>query len=275
MADGHSLVAELHQRGLMGAVEIVVPNSPAAEQMIEMMNKHMGAFLFYYLTTVALLPESFVQALLIKSVDPGLLHDIKLCKWNKDARVVLTVKDQKEDQKQKEFEEATWYQDAVSKYDNGGDKNKKQGDMSEYAAPEAMYNLDEDKSVKTIHGRNDNRRYAGTKGAPVINLGEKFNGEKEGVEINRDTEEDDDMSAISQLSHSEMVKRYKEMKIKLKGSAPNDQDSKLHDNDSVIDVDDSSSSSSGSSSSSSGSEDGSASSSSVDSLTPKHAASSG
>ena len=39
MYDGHSLIAEAHQRGHMGSADIVILNTPKAETMVEMMNK--------------------------------------------------------------------------------------------------------------------------------------------------------------------------------------------------------------------------------------------
>ena len=40
MDDGHSLISEAHQRGHMGSVDIVIPNTPEAETMVAMMNKN-------------------------------------------------------------------------------------------------------------------------------------------------------------------------------------------------------------------------------------------
>ena len=41
MDDEHSLIAEAHQRGHMGSVYIVIPNTPEAETMEAMMNKQL------------------------------------------------------------------------------------------------------------------------------------------------------------------------------------------------------------------------------------------
>ena len=38
LANGTSLIAEVHQRGPMGAVDVIVPNILEAEAMILMMN---------------------------------------------------------------------------------------------------------------------------------------------------------------------------------------------------------------------------------------------
>ena len=43
MDDGHSLITEAHQRGHMGSVDIVIPNTPESETMVAMMNKQLPA----------------------------------------------------------------------------------------------------------------------------------------------------------------------------------------------------------------------------------------
>ena len=50
LSDGTSLVAEVHQRGPMGSVDVVIPNIPEAEAMLLMMNRHFPAFCVHYLT---------------------------------------------------------------------------------------------------------------------------------------------------------------------------------------------------------------------------------
>ena len=49
--------------------------------------------------------------------------------------------------------------------------NKKKS-KSKYAAPEALYDLDREQSVETIHERNDHR-YVGSPGAATLDLSKK------------------------------------------------------------------------------------------------------
>ena len=42
MQDGHTLFGEIHQGGPMMNVDVVVGNTPAAETIVEMMNKHVA-----------------------------------------------------------------------------------------------------------------------------------------------------------------------------------------------------------------------------------------
>ena len=63
MDDRHSLIAEAHQRGHMGSVDIVIPNRPEAETMVEMMNKQLPAYITFYLDALGM-DEDFIRKLL-------------------------------------------------------------------------------------------------------------------------------------------------------------------------------------------------------------------
>lgn len=63
LADGTSLIAEVHQRGPMGTVDVIVPNIPEAEAMLLMMNQHFPAFCLHYLTEKGM-DKKFVMELL-------------------------------------------------------------------------------------------------------------------------------------------------------------------------------------------------------------------
>ena len=66
MEDGHSLIAKAHQRGYMGSVNIVIPNTPEAETMVEMMNKQLHAYLMFYIEDQGL-DKGFVRKLLTRA----------------------------------------------------------------------------------------------------------------------------------------------------------------------------------------------------------------
>ena len=70
MNDGHSLIAEIHQRGPMGTVEVIVPNTAEAESMVLMMNRHLPAFCLHYLTTKAGMSDVFVKTMLKEACCP-------------------------------------------------------------------------------------------------------------------------------------------------------------------------------------------------------------
>jgi hypothetical protein len=50
LSNGHQLLAEIHQSGnVMGSVQVVIPSTPEAKQMILMMNKNFPAYMGHVL----------------------------------------------------------------------------------------------------------------------------------------------------------------------------------------------------------------------------------
>ena len=66
MDDGHSLISESNQRGHMGSVDIVIPNTPEAETMVAMMNKQLPAYLTFYLNNIGM-DKYFIRKLLTRA----------------------------------------------------------------------------------------------------------------------------------------------------------------------------------------------------------------
>ena len=92
MEDGHSLIAKAHQRGYMGSVNIVIPNTPEAETMVEMINKKLPAYLKFYIEDQGL-DKGFIRKLLTRACCPALLHKISSCEWDKATKVLTTPGD--------------------------------------------------------------------------------------------------------------------------------------------------------------------------------------
>ncbi len=63
LKDGTPLVAELHQRGLQGPVDMVIPNSGKAEARFEMFNKQPAGYLYHVLPMFRA-TETFTKSLL-------------------------------------------------------------------------------------------------------------------------------------------------------------------------------------------------------------------
>jgi hypothetical protein len=76
--DGTSLVAELHQRGPQGPVDMVTPNSGEAEAHFEMFNKQPTGYLYHVLPTFGA-TETFTKSLLRRSMDAGLATKAPKC----------------------------------------------------------------------------------------------------------------------------------------------------------------------------------------------------
>ena len=75
---GHSLIAEAHQRGHMGSVDIMIPNTPEAETMVAMMNKQLPAYLTLYIDDLGM-DKDFIRKLLTRICCPALMHKINSC----------------------------------------------------------------------------------------------------------------------------------------------------------------------------------------------------
>jgi hypothetical protein len=150
MSDGHSLIAEIHQRGPMGLVEVIIPNTAEAESMILMMNRHFPAFCYHYLTTHAGMGDVFVKALLKDACCPTLFATINQCQWDAATNSITTEEQVEEERRMAEFEKAAWYRDEFGKHMVTNLKKVKK-----YTDPEALYDLDGERSVKTLNARND------------------------------------------------------------------------------------------------------------------------
>ena len=179
-----------------------------------MMNKNVAAYLINYLPQQGI-PETFVRALLKKSVEPELLATASECKWNSETWELTTAEELKDDSTRKDIKKAAWYKNETGRHMKEAKKKKEK----KYADPANLYDLDGDRSVKTIHERNDHR-YAGDSGAPVIDLSDKF---KDSTQKDKDDvidldEEESVMSNMSEKSSDNTTQ----------GSAPNKDNDKSH-----------------------------------------------
>ena len=105
------------------------------------------------------------------------------------------------------LEKAAWYKDEFGSH--MADKNKRE--KKEYAAPEMLYDLDGEHTVKSLSER-PGKGYAGTPGAATINL----RGHRNPEVVNLDKEDDDDMSALSTKSKEELIAILRKGKISSK-----------------------------------------------------------
>ena len=114
LSDGTSLVAEVHQRGTMGLVDVIVPNIPEAEAMLLMMNRHFPAFCVHYLTEKGM-DKKLVMELVREVCCPTLVGSIKECQWDSATRTITTAAQIEEDARMQEMEKAAWYWDEFGK----------------------------------------------------------------------------------------------------------------------------------------------------------------
>ena len=107
MTDGHTLFAELHQAGAMACVDVVIGKTSEAEEMVEMMNKNVAAYLSNFLEE-ATLPVAPIKPLLKVSVDPSILLDVGNCKQDANTRP-LTTPSEAVNTESLALEQAAWY----------------------------------------------------------------------------------------------------------------------------------------------------------------------
>jgi hypothetical protein len=149
-----TLIAEVHQAEAGGAVQLVYPNRPEAEAMILSMAKNPAFFLQNFLTDMGVHPE-FVTEVVNTYCDPAMIHEGASCKWFEDTSTLLTEEELEEEEEGGALGNQEWFVDVVkqfeelSKKDGAGKKNKN------YAAAEALYDLDAERSVKTMHEKHD------------------------------------------------------------------------------------------------------------------------
>ena len=158
MSDGTSLIAEVHQRGPLGSVDVIIPNTPEAEAMILMMNRHFPAYCFYYLMGAGI-DADFVKELIREACCPSLVSKINECTWDAEKKSIITAEQAEEEARLLELENAAWYKDEFGKHMVDKMKQLKKS----YTDAEALYKLDGERSVKTLHARNDPEEAAAKK----------------------------------------------------------------------------------------------------------------
>ena len=166
MSDGCAAIAEAHQSAISKPTHLIVPNTPEAERLVGMMNKNLLAFLYYTLVNHGL-PELLVEDLLEHSCEATMLATKHCCKWDKVNRI-LTTDDLVQAEKAMAFKEAAWFKDEFGLL--GKNAIRKQ---TRYTVPEALFNLNDARSRKTIHDPHKKPQVKEGPNAPVGTLPRK------------------------------------------------------------------------------------------------------
>jgi hypothetical protein len=90
--DGSPLCAEIHQQGLLGQVNMVIPNTSDAEARFEMLNKQPARYLYHVLPIFRVL-LTFIQEILCQSMDPAVAMEAPLCTWDNETGILTTPQD--------------------------------------------------------------------------------------------------------------------------------------------------------------------------------------
>jgi hypothetical protein len=132
-------------------VHIVIPNTPEAKRMVLMMNKNFPAYIGNVLKDQGL-PEGFLFELVKQLCCPVMVSEINQCTWDSDTGSLTTKQDAESNINEEDLEKALWFKDAFADLEiaSNGRAKKKQA-----PPPERLFNLDGDRSIKSIHQCNE------------------------------------------------------------------------------------------------------------------------
>jgi hypothetical protein len=191
LKDGTPLVAELHQCGPQGPVDMVIPNTGKVEARFEMFNKQPAGYLYHVLPTFKA-TETFVKSILRKTMDAGLAMEAPRCKYDAAMQILTTSHDAQQVSVLSDVCSLPFFQDidAIKRATGVTKKGKK-----EHTAPKMCFQLGSARSVQTVHGANDGKYTKDA--APGVELGlgtkasaaKKLNAEQPAIKI--DSTDDD------------------------------------------------------------------------------------
>jgi hypothetical protein len=134
--------------------------------MILMMNKNVPAYVGNVLKDQGM-PEAFLMELVKKSCCPTQISDMASCIWDSDSGTLTTQQEEAEDKNRVVLETASWFKDAFADLGSTIDgKSKKPA-----PPPESLFNLEEDRSVKTVYHRHEEVQEATTAGNTPLRKG--------------------------------------------------------------------------------------------------------
>ena len=136
---------------------VIVPNEAETESLLLRLNLQLPAFLLNYLPKHTDMPREFVETLLKKLCDAQLINKSYNCKWDEDSWVVTRPDDENAQQKEAERTKDKWYANIVSNH-----LAVNQTPLRPHTAAQALYDLDAEKSVTTIHTKKKSSRKQAT-----------------------------------------------------------------------------------------------------------------
>jgi hypothetical protein len=192
LSSGHQLIAEIHQSlEPMAPVQAIVPNTHEAEHMIVMMNKNFPAYVGNVLRDQGL-PEDFLMELFRQNCCQTMISEIQSTSWDSETGTLTTAKELAQDKTIADLEKAAWFKDAFF------DLNLKQsskGTKQPVPPPEALFDLDGERSIKTIHKCHMHQTTT-TTGSPPLKKGTR-----ELVNMTDSEDEDSASSSDDEGSH--------------------------------------------------------------------------
>ncbi len=170
LQDSSPLCAEIHQRGLLGQVDMVIPNTADAEACFERFNKQPAGYLYHVLPTFGA-SLTFIQEILRRSMDPAVVMGAPQCTWDNETSILTTPQDNQVEGILSDVCSLPFFQDVLAV--TRAAEVSKLGRKKEHTALEMCFRLGDDCSVQTIHGANDGKYTKTTKPGAEPGFGTK------------------------------------------------------------------------------------------------------
>jgi hypothetical protein len=150
LPDSTPMCAELHQRGPQSLVDMIIPNTLAAEICFEMFNKQPARYLYHVLLTYGS-SDLIIRSLLRCSMEAGLTTEAPMCTYDSHTRILTTPGDMAQDGVLSNVCSLPFFQDVLAEklVADASKKGKKT-----YTTPEMCFHLGSARSVQTVHGSN-------------------------------------------------------------------------------------------------------------------------
>jgi hypothetical protein len=168
LPEGSPLCTKIYQQGLLGQVDMVIPNTADAEARFEMFNKQPAGYLYHVLPNFGAL-LTFIQEILRWSMDPAVAMEAPLCTWDSEPSILTTSKDNQIDGILSDVCSLPFFQDVLAATRVAVGRNS--GRKDEHTAPDMCFRLGSDCSVQTIHGANNGKFTSTTKPGTVPGIG--------------------------------------------------------------------------------------------------------
>jgi hypothetical protein len=126
----------------------MIPNTPEAKTMAEKMNVQIAAWCHFYWKDMKPGAEKFYHKLIDRAFNQVLRHEISLCTWDAETKVVTSPRAMTKMAAIAEFEQQDWVQHLT------GGGSTLHGTAKQHVDPNVAFPFEDNFSVGTIQGAN-------------------------------------------------------------------------------------------------------------------------
>ncbi len=151
----------------------MIPNTPEAKTMAEKMNVQIAAWCHFYWKDMNPRAEKFYCKLIDRAFNQVLRHEISLCTWDAETKVVTSPRAMTKMVAIAELEQQDWVQHLT------GGGSTLHGAAKQHVDPNVAFPFEDDFSVGTIHGANATAKPS----SPTVNKVVEIQDNKDNVSI--------------------------------------------------------------------------------------------